>query len=79
MPAPPAVAAAIAFFAALVLWSKPGTVLKHSFPDAGELVEFLRRTFADIEPVKGGPAAFSSSLPSLRGGITASPSCWSAG
>lgn len=42
------VAAAIAFFAALVLWSTPGAVFKHSIPDAGELAESLRWNFAGI-------------------------------
>lgn len=42
------VAAAIAFFAALVLWSAPGAVFKYSIPDVGELVEFLRWNFAGV-------------------------------
>jgi hypothetical protein len=36
------VAATIAFFAALLIWSAPGALFKYSIPDAGAAVEFLR-------------------------------------
>jgi hypothetical protein len=42
------VAAAIAFVAALLVWSAPASVFKYSIPDAGELAEFLRVNLAGI-------------------------------
>jgi hypothetical protein len=41
-------AAAIAFVAALFVWSAPGSVFKYSIPDAGVLADFLRWNVAGI-------------------------------
>jgi hypothetical protein len=42
------IAAALAFFTALLVWSAPASVFKYSIPSAGELVDFLRLNLAGL-------------------------------
>ena len=59
--------AALAFLAALLVWSAPASVFKHSIPSASELVEFLRWNLAGI---------YSNWQMSLPFAATASAGTW---